>query len=248
MLRKKVSRREFLQSTGALLAAAAVSSSWLLEGCLNANPEMSSTTAPSSTITQLPCIIYSPDTLKANRIPPGQTETSTWPQVQSGGTPGIVPDDWSFTISGEVENEIVLSYDEFVSLPAVKVFSDVHCVTGWSLLNNLWEGIGAQTVTDLAKLKPEALFVIVHASGGFTANLTLSDFLQQDVLFAVKRNDESLTDGHGWPVRLVVPRLYFWKSAKWVTGIEFSAVDKPGFWERGGYNNHGDPWKEERFA
>jgi DMSO/TMAO reductase YedYZ molybdopterin-dependent catalytic subunit len=143
---------------------------------------------------------------------------------------------------------VVLSYIEFTALQSEKVFLDIHCVTRWTRLNNLWEGFRAQTVTGRVKLKPDANFVIVHVYGGFTANLTLSDFLQQDVLFAVKHDDASLTPEHGWPVRFVVPRRYFWKSAKWVTGIGFSAIDLPGFWEARGYNNHGDLWEEERFT
>ncbi|RJO62476.1 MAG: twin-arginine translocation signal domain-containing protein [Dehalococcoidia bacterium] len=245
MPQKRVSRREFLRGTGVLLAAAAAGSPGLLEGCFGVPGRTSS---PPTSVTQLPGIIYSPDTLRANRIPPGQTETSAWPQLQASGVPTINLDDWIFTISGEVEKEVILSYGEFTALLSEKVFSDIHCVTRWTRLNNLWEGFGAQTVTNLVKLKTDAKFVIVHAYGGFTTNLTLSDFLQPDVLFTVKHDGTPLIPEHGWPVRLVVPRLYFWKSAKWVTGIEFSAVDQPGFWETRRYNNHGGPWKEERFS
>ncbi len=245
MAQKRVSRREFLRGTGVLLAAAAAGSSSLLDGCFGVPSKNSS---PQNTITPLPGIIYSPDTLRIDRIPPGQTETKAWPQLQSSGVPAINSDDWTFTISGEVEHEVTLIYSEFSALHSQQVFSDIHCVTRWTRLNNLWEGFGAQMVTELVRLRPEAKFVIVHAYGGFTVNLTLSDFLQQDVLFAIKHDDIPLTPEHGWPVRLVVPRLYFWKSAKWVTGIEFSSVDHPGFWETRGYNNRGDPWKEERFA
>jgi len=244
MPQKRVSRREFLRGA-ALVAAAAAGSSNFLEGCFGVP---SKTSSPQTTITQLPGIIYSPDTLRINRIPPGQQETSAWPQLQAGGVPAVNLDDWTFTISGEVEKEVILSYGEFTALPTDKVFSDIHCVTRWTRLNNLWEGLGAQLVTNLVKLKPVAKYVIVKAKGGFTTNLTISDFLQTDVLFAVKHDNAPLTPEHGWPVRLVVPRLYFWKSAKWVTGIEFSAIDQPGFWETRGYNNHGDPWKEERFS
>jgi DMSO/TMAO reductase YedYZ molybdopterin-dependent catalytic subunit len=245
MPKQRISRREFLKGAGALLAVAAAGTPGFLEGCFGIPGKTSS---PPTTITQFSGIIYSPDTLKANRIPPGQTETSTWPQLQADGVPSVNLDDWRFTISGEVEHEVTLSYGEFTALPSEKVFSDIHCVTRWTLLNNLWEGFGAQTVTNLVKLKPDAKYVIVKAEGGFTTNLTISDFLQTDVLFAVNHDDAPLTPEHGWPVRLVVPQLYFWKSAKWVTGIEFSAVDHPGFWETRGYNNHADPWKEERFA
>jgi len=162
--------------------------------------------------------------------------------------PDIDISKWTFTISGLVEKERTLGYQEFMSLPRVKVFSDIHCVTGWSKLDNLWEGVSTSLIRQLVLILPEAKFVMVHAAGDFTTNLSLSDFFQPDVLFAVKRNNELLTPEHGSPVRLVVPRLYFWKSAKWVVGVEFMAKDKPGFWESNGYHNHGDPWKEERYS
>ncbi len=141
-----------------------------------------------------------------------------------------------------------MSLSEFLALPQVKVFSDVHCVTGWSRLENLWEGVQASALKNLVKIRPEARFAIVHAPGGFTTNLTLEDFFQEDVLLAMKHDDRSISPEHGYPVRLVVPRLYFWKSAKWVVGIEFTAEDRPGFWETHGYHNRGDPWKEERYS
>jgi DMSO/TMAO reductase YedYZ molybdopterin-dependent catalytic subunit len=245
MIQKWESRREFLKGMGAFLAVVAAGCSTVLEGCLGISGKTSS---PPTSLVQLPGVIYSPDTLRANRIPPGQVETNAWPQLQSGGTPSINLDGWTFSITGEVENELTLNYAELIALGLEKVFSDIHCVTTWTRLNNLWEGIGAQTVASSVKIKPDAKYVIVSAFGGFTTNLTLSDFLQPDVLFAFKHDGVSLLPEHGWPLRLVVPRLYFWKSAKWVTGIRFSSTDQPGFWERQGYNNHGDPWKQERFA
>jgi DMSO/TMAO reductase YedYZ molybdopterin-dependent catalytic subunit len=147
-----------------------------------------------------------------------------------------------------VETGRKLNFEQFVSLPQRRVFSDIHCVTGWSKLNNYWEGASAQAIKDLAKILPEAKFVLIHVEKGFTTNLSLNDFLQPDVLFALKHNRERLTPGHGYPVRLVVPRLYFWKSAKWVTGVEFMAQDRRGFWESHGYHNRGDPWLEERYG
>ena len=191
--------------------------------------------------------ITSPDTQRPNRIPPGQRLTDKWPVLHYGPIPRADSSKWEFTISGLVEEERVLSYQEFMSLPLVKVFSDIHCVTGWSRLNNLWEGVSTGVIKRLTNILPEAQFVIVHSFGGFTTNLTLSDFLESDALFAIKHDDQALTPEHGYPVRLVVPRLYFWKSAKWVTGIQFTAEDVPGFWESRGYHNHGDPWKEERY-
>jgi DMSO/TMAO reductase YedYZ molybdopterin-dependent catalytic subunit len=192
-------------------------------------------------------MIVSSDTQRQNRVPPGQRLTDRWPVLHHGSVPQIDLNHWTFFIRGLVE-ERTLNYQEFSALPQVQVFSDIHCVTTWSRLNNLWDGISASTVKDLAKPLPEAKFVIVHGSGGFSTNLALEDFAQTDVLFALKHDGEVLSPGHGYPVRLVVPRLYFWKSAKWVTGIEFTAVDRPGFWESNGYHNRGDPWQEERYG
>ncbi len=193
-------------------------------------------------------IIRSPDTLKKNRIPPGQSLSRDWPVLHYGRVPHVDLQKWNFRMFGLVDKEVKLDYRQFTILPAVKVLSDVHCVTTWSRLDNLWEGPSAKVVTGLVKLSPQARYVIVHSAGGYTTNLVLPDFLQDDVLFAIKHDNEPLTEEHGAPVRLVVPRLYFWKSAKWVTGLEFTADDHPGFWEKAGYHNHGDPWKEERRA
>ena len=192
--------------------------------------------------------IVSPDTERKVRIPPGQHEVKNFPVLHYGPVPETDINKWTFRIFGLIEKERTLSYAEFAALPHIKVFSDIHCVTSWSRLNNLWEGISTSTLRDLVSIKGEAKFVIIRASGGFTTNLTLDDFFQKDVLFATGYNEQPLTLEHGAPVRLVVPRLYFWKSAKWVTGVEFTAEDQPGFWEHNGYHNHGDPWKEERYS
>jgi DMSO/TMAO reductase YedYZ molybdopterin-dependent catalytic subunit len=191
--------------------------------------------------------IISPDTQRQNRLPPGQRLTDKWPVLHYGKVPSIDAAKWTFTIAGLVEKERTLTYDEFLRLPPVEVFSDIHCVTTWSRYDNTWEGIGTESIKELVKIKPEARYVIVHGEGGFTANLPLGDFFEPDVLFALKHDGKPLTVEHGGPVRLVVPRLYFWKSAKWVTGIEFTAKDEPGFWEKAGYHMHGDPWKQERY-
>jgi len=193
-------------------------------------------------------VIKSPDTERQERVPPGQKLTERWPALHYGSVPRIDTSRWTFTISGLVEKERKLSYKEFMSLPMVKVFSDIHCVTGWSQMDNLWEGVSASTIRELADILPEAKFIIVRSEGGFTTNLSLDDFFQPDVLFAVRHNNQPLSPEHGSPVRLVVPRLYFWKSAKWVIGVELTDEDKPGFWESHGYHNHGDPWKEERYS
>lgn len=192
--------------------------------------------------------IRSPDTERENRIPPGQRVTEKWPVLHYGEIPSIDVSRWTFTISGLVQPEKTLDFKAFMSLPKVRVFSDIHCVTGWSRLDNLWEGVSTSVLQDLVDISPEARYVLVHAAGEFTTNLAVTDFFAEDVLFAVKHNSNPLTPEHGYPVRLVVPRLYFWKSAKWVTGVEFMAKDRRGFWEKHGYHNRGDPWKEERYT
>jgi len=192
--------------------------------------------------------IISPDTKRQNRVPPGQRLVSEWPVLQAGRVPEIDLKKWTFSIFGLVEKERKLTLEEFMALPRVKVFSDIHCVTTWSKLDNTWEGVSTSVIKDIVKIKPAAKFVMVHALVGFTTNLSIADFFAEDVLFAVNHDGKSLSLEHGAPVRLVAPRLYFWKSAKWVTGIEFMAQDKRGFWESRGYHNHGDPWKEERYA
>ncbi len=192
--------------------------------------------------------ILSPDTRRKDRIPPGQHVVQSWPTLHYGPVTRVEPKNWTFRIFGLVDQEKTLGYIEFEALPRVKVFSDIHCVTTWSRLNNLWEGVSTSAVRDIAGIKPEAKYVIVHAARDFTTNLSLEDFFQPDVLFAMNHDYETISAEHGGPVRLVVPRLYFWKSAKWVTGVEFTAEDRPGFWESNGYHMHGDPWKEERYA
>jgi DMSO/TMAO reductase YedYZ molybdopterin-dependent catalytic subunit len=193
-------------------------------------------------------VIKSPDTERRDRIPPGQKLADKWPALHHGSVPDIDISRWEFRIFGLVEKERKLSYQEFTALPQVKVSSDIHCVTGWSKLDNLWEGVSASQIKELVKVLPDAGFVMVHSVGGFSTNLSFSDFFQPDVLFAIKHNGQPLTKEHGYPLRLVVPRLYFWKSAKWVNGVEFMDEDKPGFWESYGYHNRGDPWKEERYS
>jgi DMSO/TMAO reductase YedYZ molybdopterin-dependent catalytic subunit len=192
--------------------------------------------------------IVSPDTLRQNRLPPGQRLTEKWPVLHYGSVQHIDVKKWTLAIAGLVERERTLTFDEFSALPMVEVFSDIHCVTTWSKYNNTWEGVSTKTIGEIAGIKPEAKHVIVYGEGGFSTNLPLDDFLAEDVLFAVKHDGQPLTAEHGGPVRLVVPRLYFWKSAKWVNGIRFTANDEPGFWERNGYHNHGDPWTQERYG
>jgi DMSO/TMAO reductase YedYZ molybdopterin-dependent catalytic subunit len=193
-------------------------------------------------------IIISPDTRRTNRVPPGQHLTEKWPVLHYGSIPKINPDKWKLHIFGMVDKEIILSLAEFQALPQVTVFADIHCVTTWSRLNNYWRGVSVAELKKIVNIFPQAKFVIVHASGSFTANLPIDEFFETDVLLATRHNDQEISADHGGPVRLVVPRLYFWKSAKWITGIEFTDLDRPGFWESAGYHNHGDPWLEERYS
>ncbi|MFC1865744.1 sulfite oxidase-like oxidoreductase [Chloroflexota bacterium] len=193
-------------------------------------------------------VIISPDTKREERIPPGQRLTKDWPVLQYGGIHRIEPSKWSFKISGLVKQIKEITYEEFSMLERIKVFSDIHCVTTWSRKDNLWEGPSSKSIKEMAQVLPQAAFVIIHGAGDFTTNLSMDDFLGDDVLFTLKHNDETLSVEHGYPVRLVVPRLYFWKSAKWVTGVEFTAEDRPGLWESHGYHNRGNPWQEERYG
>jgi DMSO/TMAO reductase YedYZ molybdopterin-dependent catalytic subunit len=183
----------------------------------------------------------------AARVPPGQYLTEKWPVLHYGTVPSFNAKTWDFRVFGAVENEIKLSWEEFQKLDQTTVTADMHCVTTWSRLDQKWEGIPFSKIVDLVKPKPEAKFVIAHSEYGFTANTPIEYCLRDDCLIALRANGAPLTPEHGSPARLVVPRLYAWKSAKWLRGIEFAEVDKPGFWERNGYHNTGDPWKEERY-
>ena len=195
-----------------------------------------------------PKLIKSPDTLRKDRIPPGQKVIESWRVLHYGDIPGIDIARWTFKINGLVEEPKELGFEEFMALPVVEVLSDIHCVTGWTAKDNLWEGISSSAIKELVTIKPEARYVIIRGAGDFTTNLPIDEFFAGDALFAIKHNGRELTPEHGWPLRLVVPHLYFWKSAKWVRGVLFSKEDVPGFWESHGYHNHGDPWKEERFG
>lgn len=194
--------------------------------------------------------IISPDTKRGNRIPPGQSRTVKWPVLDASGPPSIDRADWKLVLKGLVNEERQFDWEQFQQLPRVKVFSDFHCVTRWSRLDNTWEGVSTrELVNQCGGLKPEAKFVLAHGyDGGWTTNLPVDEFLAEDALVAFSHDGEPLTLEHGGPVRLIVPRLYAWKSAKWLAGLEFLDRDKAGFWERNGYHMHGDPWTEERFG
>ena len=179
--------------------------------------------------------------------PPGQFVTDKFPVLTFGPTPRIDLATWQFRVSGLVDEELTLSWQEFNDLPQVTLDAEFHCVTQWSKLQNTWQGVLFTDLMDLVSPKQEAKFVMAHCYGGYTTNVALDVLLDDDVLFAHSHDGEPLTPQHGGPMRLVVPKRYGWKSAKWVNGIEFMAEDAPGFWEMRGYHMEGDPWKEDRF-
>ena len=195
-------------------------------------------------------IIVSPDTRRANRVPPGQSETRKWPVLDASGPPRIDMKRWQLRVSGLVAKPVSWTWDEFLALPRVKVRADFHCVTRWSRLDNTWEGVSTRHLVELAGgLQPGARYVLAHGyDNGWSTNVPVEDYLADDALVAISHDGEPLTLEHGGPARLIVPQLYAWKSAKWVAAIEFLDQDRAGFWERNGYHMHGDPWKEERFG
>lgn len=192
--------------------------------------------------------IVSSDTTRGHRIPPGQSQTQKWPVLHYGNVPRVDLQSWEFRITGLVNNPWKCNWEEFRALPWIDVHCDIHCVTRWSRLNNLFSGPSTKTVLEKAGVKSEAQFVLVHCEQGFTTNLPLADFLGDDCLFALQHDGKPLEPEHGWPLRLVIPKLYFWKSAKWVRGIELLQNDEAGFWEQNGYHMRGDPWSEERHS
>ena len=185
---------------------------------------------------------------QGQRLPPGQVLTDKWPVLHYGSVPKVDLGSWSFRVFGLVERERRWTWEEFQSLPRVEVRNDIHCVTRWSKFDNLWQGVAVKEVLREAGVRPEARYAIAHAEQGFTANLPIAELLKDDVLLALRHGGEDLTPEHGWPLRLVVPGRYFWKSAKWIRGLELAAADRPGFWEQNGYHNDADPWKEQRFS
>jgi len=182
------------------------------------------------------------------RLPPGQSLTHKFPVLTYGPNPKFDPKTWNFRIFGDIENEMTWTWDAFTALPTVEITVDIHCVTRWSKFDTTWEGVQFKHIAELAGIKDSVQHVIAHCDYGYTTNVPLEDMMHDDVLLAYKYDGEPITPDHGAPVRTLVPHLYFWKSAKFLRALEFSPVDKPGFWEKAGYHNYGDPFKEQRYG
>lgn len=188
----------------------------------------------------------------SGRLPDGQSLTEKFPVLTYGPTPTFNADTWDLRVFGEVEAEKRWTWDQFLQLPRQTITTDIHCVTRWSKFDTTWEGVMFKDFVKELKLTSQARYVIAHCDYGYTTNMSLDDMLDDDVMLALKFEDKWLKEPdmmeHGGPVRTLVPKRYFWKSAKFLRALEFSPVDKPGFWEKGGYHNEGDPFKEERYA
>ena len=182
------------------------------------------------------------------RLPPGQVLTQKFPVLDLGVQPAVATDDYRLTVSGLVENPIDWGWDDFMAQRQVKITTDIHCVTTWSRFDNAWEGVGAKDFLSVLQPKAEAKFLVFHSHDGYTTNVPLKVFDDDDVVLAHSWNGAPISREHGGPVRPIIPKLYFWKSAKWVKHITFLDKDAPGYWEVRGYHNDADPWKEERFG
>ena len=182
------------------------------------------------------------------RVPPNQRLTRGWPVLHASPIPKFNPETWEFRVWGLVDNELEWTWDEFRALPTVTLTSDFHCVTGWSKLDNTWEGVSFRSVAALAGVQPAATHALVYAPFGYTANLPLEALMDDDVLFAWSHDGAPLEPEHGGPLRLVVPKRYAWKSVKWANGVHFLDHDVRGYWEERGYHNVADPFREERYS
>lgn len=215
---------------------------------MNGDDPKYQTGEPDTPSAQPPDVIISPDTFREDRIPPGQTRTRKWPVLQWGRIPIVRKENWSLTVGGEVARTLHWNWDEFRALPRVRVFADFHCVTRWSRLGNIWEGVSVKHLAELAGILPSARFVVATGyDDGWTTNMPLADFNDTDCIIADTHDGVPLDADHGGPVRLIIPKLYAWKSAKWLKKLTFLTEDCPGLWEKEGYHLHGDPWTEERF-
>ena len=183
-----------------------------------------------------------------SRLPPGQYLTEKWPVLHAGTVPHTDLATWDFRVWGEVESPLALDWERFNELPKTENVQDIHCVTRWSRFDTQFRGVHWRDLAELVRPKPSARYVVAHAEQGFTANVPLSFLEHDDALLATEADGEPLTPDHGFPLRLVIPGKYFWKSAKWLRGIELRASDEPGFWERYGYHNDADPWREQRYG
>jgi DMSO/TMAO reductase YedYZ molybdopterin-dependent catalytic subunit len=184
----------------------------------------------------------------ADRVPPGQHAVDDFPVLSAGPTPRTELAKWTLSLEGELVKPARWSWEEFLALPAQEFTVDIHCVTKWTKLDTRWKGVSIDTLLEQIELTPKARFVTAFSDGGYTTNLPLPDVVNGQAFIAYEYGGQPLAPEHGGPARLVVPHLYFWKSAKWVRGLRLMEKDKRGFWESLGYNNHGDPWKEERYA
>ena len=185
---------------------------------------------------------------RADRLPPGQRLVNNWPVLDLGIQPEIALGQWELTIDGLVANPTTWTWAQFKEQPVFKDLSDMHCVTAWSRYDNHWEGVSARHILDVVQPKAEAKHVVLHSYDGYTTNVALSVFEDVDVLLAHSWEGKPISKEHGGPVRVIIPKFYLWKSAKWVRRIEFVSRDRPGFWEERGYHNEGDPWTEQRYS
>jgi len=182
------------------------------------------------------------------KLPPGQSLTLKWPVLHYGSVPNFDPKTWDLAIYGLVESPLKLTWKEFNALPKIQTTSDFHCVTRWSRFDNNWQGVAMQEILRRVQPKSTASHVLIHAEQGYTANVPLADLDRPEVLVATHHDGQPLSADHGYPLRLIVPHLYAWKSVKWLRGLEFFDHDVAGFWEQNGYNMYGDPWKEQRYS
>ena len=205
---------------------------------------------PAKRVDRLRRVTRRPDNNRGGRVPPGQFVTEKFPVLHYGSVPAVDLATWDFRVFGLVETPISLTWDEFRALPETMLTTDIHCVTRWSKLDTTWSGVSWRDFIEAAgvRFSLDASHLMAHCENNFTTNLPLDVLDDPETMFAWEYEGEPLTPEHGWPLRLLVPKRYFWKSAKWIRGIEFMAGDRPGFWERNGYHMNGEYWREERFG
>ena len=205
---------------------------------------------PAKRVDRLRRVTRRPDNNRGGRVPPGQFVTEKFPVLHYGNVPAVELATWDFRVFGLVETPITLTWDEFRALPETMLTTDIHCVTRWSKLDTTWSGVAWRDFIEAAgvRFSLDASHLMAHCENNFTTNLPLDVLDDPETMFAWEYEGEPLTPEHGWPLRLLVPKRYFWKSAKWIRGIEFMAGDRPGFWERNGYHMNGEYWREERFG